>query len=79
MYNLFEHVLETRGVFLDISKAFDKTWHYRLIFKLKQNGISGELLQLLSDFLSNRKQRLSLMLKIHVGPILTLKFPKNLS
>ena len=38
--------LEVRAVFLDISKAFDKVWHDGLIFKLKQNGISGILLKL---------------------------------
>ena len=37
--------------FLDISKAFDKVWHEDLIFKLKQNGIFGNLLNLLCDFL----------------------------
>ena len=51
---------EVRGVFLDISKAFDKEWHKGLIFKLSQNGISGNLLGILSDFLSDRKQRLVL-------------------
>ena len=49
-----------KGVFLDISKAFDKVWHEGLIFKLKQNGISGNLLNLLCDFLKNRKQRVLL-------------------
>ena len=49
-----------RGVFLDISKAFDKVWHESLIFKLEQNGISGKLLRLIKDFLSNRKQRVVL-------------------
>ena len=37
---------EVRAIFLDISKAFDKVWHDGLIFKLQQNGISGELLNL---------------------------------
>ena len=49
-----------RGVFLDISKAFDKVWFKGLIYKLKQNGISGKLLSLIIDFLSNRKQRVVL-------------------
>ena len=46
-----------RAVFLDISKAFDKVWHEGLIFKLEQNGISGNLLCLLQNYLENRKQR----------------------
>ena len=37
---------ETRSVFLDISKAFDKVWHEGLVFKLKPYGISGPLLAL---------------------------------
>ena len=49
-----------RGVLLDISKAFNKVWHKGLIYKLKQNGISGKLLNLIIDFLSNRKQRVVL-------------------
>ena len=38
--------LEVRAVFPDISKAFDKVWHDGLIFKMRQNGISGKLLKL---------------------------------
>ena len=35
-------------------------WHDGLIFKLEQNGVSGNLLKLLQNYLSNRKQRVVL-------------------
>ena len=47
---------EVRRAFLDISKAFDKVWRNGLIYKLKQNGVSGELLNSIIDFLDVRKQ-----------------------
>ena len=56
----FDNGLEVKSVFLDISKALDKVWHERLTFKWKQNYTSGELLHILSDALSNRKQRVVL-------------------
>ena len=52
--------LEVRGVFLDMSKAFDKVWHDGLIYKLKTFGITGRLLSLLKDFLSDRSQCVAL-------------------
>ena len=55
--NAFDKGLEVRGIFLDISEAFDKVWHDRLIFKLRQNGISGDIINILQEFLRNRKQR----------------------
>ena len=60
IHKSFDDGFEVRGVFLGISRAFDKVWHEGLIFKLKQNGISGNLLNLLCDFLRNRKQRVLL-------------------
>ena len=51
---------ETRAVFLGISKSFDKVWHKGLIFKLEQNEISGPVLNLLNNYLLNRKQRVVL-------------------
>ena len=48
--------LEVRSVFLDISKAFDKVWHEGMLYKLKSMGISGELYNLLENYLSNRFQ-----------------------
>ena len=56
IFSSFDNGLEVRSIFLDISKAFDKVWHEGLIFKLKQNGIFGELAHILSDFLSTKKQ-----------------------
>ena len=40
----FDDNHKVRGVFLDISKVFDRVWHEGLLFKLQQNGISGELI-----------------------------------
>ena len=48
-----------RGIsFLDISKAFDKVCHKGLIFKLKPNGVQGNLLKFLGNYLTDRQQRL---------------------
>ena len=54
IYHSIDEGYEIRGVF-DISKVFDKVWHEGLVFKLKQNGISGNLLNIFEDFLRNRK------------------------
>ena len=43
-----------RAVALDISKAFDRDWHAGLLHKLKSYGISGQIIGLISSFLSNR-------------------------
>ena len=56
-----------RSVFLDISKAFDKLWHKGIIFKLKQNGIFGKLLSVLSDFLKDRKQGVCSLTGVNAG------------
>ena len=52
--------VDVRGVFLDISKAFDKVWHDGLVFKLKSYGVEGELLSLLKNYLQSREQRVVL-------------------
>ena len=49
--------MDVRSVYLDISKAFDRVWHEGLIYKLRNCGISGNLLSLLQSALVNRKQR----------------------
>ena len=60
IYSSFDEGLKVRSVFLDIAKAFDKAWLDGIIFKLTQNDISGNLLNLLRDFLNERKQRVVL-------------------
>ena len=60
IYNSFDDGLEVRGIFLDISKAFDKVWHQGLLHKLKQIGISGKLFDTITNFLNFRKQRVVL-------------------
>ena len=53
--------LEVREIFVDISKAFDKVWHDGLIFKLRQNGICSEIINILEKILSDREQRVILL------------------
>ena len=45
---------------LEYQRAFDKVWHEGLLFKLKQNGVSGKLLKFFESYLRGRKQRVSL-------------------
>ena len=60
IYKSFDDGHEVHSVFLNMSKAFDKVWHKGLVFKLKENGISGNLLSTLTDFMKLRKQRVGL-------------------
>ena len=62
IYKSFDYnpPLEVRGVFLDISKAFDRVRHDGFIYKIKSFGISDTPLQLIKNFLSNRYQRVVL-------------------
>ena len=62
VYSLFDchPSLEVRGIFLDISKAFDRVWHEGLLYKIKSIGISGTPLKLIKSFLSGRYQRVPL-------------------
>ena len=46
--------LESHGVFLDMSKAFENFWHERLIFRVMSVEVSGSLLHLAECSLSNR-------------------------
>ena len=48
---------EVRMVGLDFSAAFDRVNHEALIFKLKHLGIGGPFLNILTEFLTDRRQR----------------------
>ena len=53
--------LDVTGIFLDISKAFDRVWHDGLIYKVKSIGINGIFLKLITSFLKNGFQRVVLI------------------
>ena len=58
IYEALENGKEVCAIFLDISKTFDKVWHAGLfLFKLKQIGIGGPLLNWFQTYLVGRLQR----------------------
>jgi hypothetical protein len=56
----FNNNMSTAAVFLDTEKAFDKTWHLGLLYKLLELKFSISLIKLVNSFLSQRKFRLSI-------------------
>ncbi len=52
---------QTDAILLDFAKAFDKVPHKRLLSKLTSYGITGNTHNWITSFLSNRKQRVSVL------------------
>ena len=77
IYKYFDDGLEVRSVSLDISKAFDEVCHDGFIFKLEQNGISRDLLNIRINFLSNRKQRVVLNGQVSVWASVNAGVPQG--
>ena len=81
-YKSFDLGLEVRSVFFDISKALDKVWHDSIIYKLTQNGISGNLLNLLEKSSKDKSLygKISMLdyLKV-LGPLLLLIYINDLA
>jgi len=46
---------------LDFQKAFDKVPHKRLMIKINAMGITGDVLNLIEDWLNDREQRVVLL------------------
>ena len=69
--NLLDEDFIVRGVFLDISKAFDKVWHKRSIYKLQPKGSLDNLMFIVTDLLNKRKQRV--VLKGNISVFLDVK------
>ena len=57
IYQSLDEGYEVRGVFLGISKAFDKVWHKGVLYKLEKNGIKGPLLNALANFFEIKKTK----------------------
>ena len=53
-------MMDLKQRFLDIFKTFEKVWYHRFVFKLRLNSILEDLVNKLSDFLSNKKHKVVL-------------------
>ena len=49
---------DIRFVFCYISKAFDKVWHNRLLFKLQNYRVAGNVLSWIEHYLTYRNQKI---------------------
>ena len=63
----------TRAVALDISKAFDRVWPAGLLHKRKSYAISGQIVGLISSYLSNRQLWMG---RLHKNFLFMLEFLK---
>ena len=50
---------QTNCILLDFSKAFDRVSHRLLLLKLIYYGITGEIINWIQSFLTNRKQQIA--------------------
>ena len=61
LYKSLDSGQDFTAIYLDISKYFDKIWHKGLLHKCKNDfGITGRLLDWLSSYLQDRRQRVQI-------------------
>ena len=60
IYQGLDDEYEIAMIFLDLSKAYERICHKRLLFKLGKIGIGGSLLKWIESYLSGRSQRVFL-------------------
>ena len=79
IYTAFEEFpsWETRAVFLDVSKAFNKVWHEGLLFKHKSNSVTGSLTALIKAFLTDWCQHVFMNGKCFDWKLLTAGVPQG--
>ena len=53
--------IDIRGVFLDISKVFDKVWHNRTLFKSVNHTVKGKLIKNLLKLIRTPYQRVVIL------------------
>ena len=57
LYKLVDSKKAVDVVYVDLQKAFDKVPHKKLLYKLKQTGIKGKLLNWIGNWLSDRTHK----------------------
>ena len=58
--NVYDHHKAADVIYLDFQKAFDKVPHRRLLHKVSELGIGGDVLRWLHAWVIGRKQRVSI-------------------
>ena len=68
---------EVKGVFLGNLKRFENLWHDGALFKLTQNRMSENLLNLMRHFLSERRQHIVLNGEVFIWTNVTAEVPQG--
>ena len=73
----FDIEIEVCGIFLDIPKAFEEVWHDRQIFKLRHNGVCGEMINTSRISLVTESKKSFQVVRFCIGLMLALRYHKD--